>query len=75
MRARLAVAGLALVAGLAACSSHDDTGGVSADDQRALNDAAAMLDANNAVPAQSPAQTPPDQTPSDQPPSEQGNAQ
>jgi len=65
MRARLAFVGLALLAGLAACSSHDDTGGVSADDQRALNDAAAMLDANNAVPAE----------PSNQTPSDQGNAQ
>ena len=65
MRARLAFAGLALVVGLAACSSRDDTGGVSADDQRALNDAAAMLDANNAVPAQH----------SDPTPSDQGNAQ
>ena len=65
MRARLALAGLALVVGLAACSSHDDTGGVSDDDQRALNDAAAMLDANNAVPAQ----------PADPTPSDQGNAQ
>jgi len=61
MRARLAFAGLALVMGLAACSSHDDTGGVSADDQRALNDAAAMLDANKAVPAQPSDPTPPDQ--------------
>ena len=65
MRARLAFAGLALVVGLAACSSHDDTGGVSADDQRALNDAAAMLDANTAVPAQ----------PSGNNSSDQGNAQ
>lgn len=65
MRARLAFAGLALVVGLTACSSRDDTGGVSADDQRALNDAAAMLDANNAVPAE----------PSNQTPSDQGNAQ
>lgn len=65
MRARLACAGLVLVVGLAACSSRDDTGGVSADDQRALNDAAAMLDANNAVPAQ----------PADPTPSDQGNAQ
>jgi hypothetical protein len=65
MRPRLAFAVLALVAGLAACSSHDDTGGVSADDQRALNDAAAMLDANTAVPAQ----------PSNETPSDQGNAQ
>jgi hypothetical protein len=65
MRARLAFVGLAVLAGLAACSSHDDTGGVSADDQRALNDAAAMLDANNAVPAE----------PSNQTPSDQGNAQ
>ena len=65
MRARLAFAGLALMAGLAACSSRDDTGGVSADDQRALNDAAAMLDANNAVPAE----------PSNQTSSDQGNAQ
>ena len=61
MRARLAFAGLALVVGLTGCSSQDDTGGVSADDQRALNDAAAMLDANNAVPAQSSDPTPPDQ--------------
>ncbi|HWU72564.1 MAG TPA: hypothetical protein VN137_03715 [Sphingomonas sp.] len=60
MRARAALVGLALLAGLAACSNHDDTGGVSADDQRALNDAAAMLDANTAVPAQ---------------PSDQGNSQ
>lgn len=60
MRARAMLAGLALLAGLSACSSHDDTGGVSADDQRALNDAAAMLDANTAVPAQ---------------PSDQGNSQ
>jgi uncharacterized lipoprotein len=60
MRARAMLASLALLAGLAGCSSHDDTGGVSADDQRALNDAASMLDANNAVPAQ---------------PSDQGNAQ
>jgi hypothetical protein len=60
MRARAALVGLALLAGLTACSSHDDTGGVSADDQRALNDAAAMLDANTAVPAQ---------------PSDQGNTQ
>ena len=52
MRARLVLASLAFVTGLAACSSHDDSGGVSADDQRALNDAAAMLDANTAVPAQ-----------------------
>jgi len=58
-------AGLALMMGMAACSSRDDTGGVSADDQRALNDAAAMLDANNAVPAQ----------PSDPTPSDPGNAQ
>ena len=65
MRARAALAGLALLAGLAACSNHDDTGGVSADDQRALNDAAAMLDANNAVPAQ----------PADQGAPDQGNAQ
>ena len=65
MRARLVFVGLAVLAGLAACSSHDDTGGVSADDQRALNDAAAMLDANNAVPAE----------PSNQTPSDQGNAQ
>ena len=52
MRAPAILAGLALLAGLAACSNHDDAGGVSADDQRALNDAAAMLDANTAVPAQ-----------------------
>jgi hypothetical protein len=65
MRARAPLVGLALLAGLTACSSHDDTGGVSADDQRALNDAAAMLDANTAVPAQ----------PSDQTPTDQGNAQ
>ena len=65
MRAPAALAGLALLAGLGGCSSHDDTGGVSADDQRALNDAAAMLDANSAVPAQ----------PSDQSSSDQGNAQ
>ena len=65
MRARALLASLAVLAGLAACSNHNDTGGVSADDQRALNDAAAMLDANNAVPAQ----------PSDQAPSDQGNAQ
>ena len=60
MRAPAILAGLALLAGLAGCSSHEDTGGVSADDQRALNDAAAMLDANNAVPAQ---------------PADQGNSQ
>ena len=60
MRGRAMLAGLALLAGLAGCSSHDDTGGVSADDQRALNDAAAMLDANHAGPAQ---------------PSDQGNSQ
>ena len=60
MRTRAMLAGLALLAGLAGCSSHEETGGVSADDQRALNDAAAMLDANNAVPAQ---------------PTDQGNAQ
>ena len=64
MRARTVLFGalisLAALTGLAACSSRDDTGGVSADDQRALNDAAAMLDANNAVPAQ---------------PSDQGNSQ
>jgi len=65
MRARLAFAGIALMMGMAACSNRDDTGGVSADDQRALNDAAAMLDANTAVPAQ----------PSDSTPSDQGNAQ
>ena len=60
MRTRAMLAGLALLAGLAGCSSHEETGGVSADDQRALNDAAAMLDANNAVTAQ---------------PTDQGNAQ
>jgi hypothetical protein len=65
MRARFMLVGLALMVGLAACSNHDDTGGVSADDQRALNDAAAMLDANNAVPAQ----------PSGNDTSDQGNAQ
>ena len=36
---------------LAACGSNRDTGGVSADADRQLNDAAAMLDANTAVPA------------------------
>ena len=60
MRTPAILAGLALLAGLAACSNHDDTGGVSADDQRALNDAAASLGANTAVPAQ---------------PSDQGNSQ
>ncbi|HEX7694414.1 MAG TPA: hypothetical protein VF409_07990 [Sphingomonas sp.] len=60
MRTLAILAGLALLAGLTACSNHDDTGGVSADDQRALNDAAAMLDANDAVPAQ---------------PADQGNSQ
>lgn len=37
---------------LAACGSKNDAGGLSADDQRALNDAAASLD-DNAIAAPS----------------------
>ncbi len=36
---------------LAACHSSRDDGGLPADDQRALNEAAAGLDANDATPA------------------------
>ena len=45
---------------LAACGSHRDDAGLPADDQRALNEAAAGLDANDATPAA---------------PSDQGNSQ
>lgn len=42
----------ALALAVAACSSHGEDGAaISADDQRQLNDAAAMLDANGIEPA------------------------
>lgn len=44
----IAVAGVLLAAALAACSAEpEQTGAVSADEARQLNEAAAMLDANS----------------------------
>lgn len=51
MRARAILLGLGILAGLSACGSGRDEGGASPDEQRQLNEAAASLDANSAVPA------------------------
>ena len=46
MKTRLALASLAPLLALAACHSRPTAGGLSADDERALDNAAAMLDDN-----------------------------
>ena len=47
MKTRLAHAGLAALLALAACDSRPPAGGLSAEDERQLDNAAAMLDENN----------------------------
>ena len=46
MKTRLALASLALLLALTACHSQPTAGGLSAEDERALDNAAAMLDDN-----------------------------
>jgi hypothetical protein len=47
MNTRLAFAGLAALALLAGCSRQPGAGGLTADEERQLDNAAAMLDDNN----------------------------
>ena len=49
MKTRLALAGLALLAGLAACGDEKGPGGLSPEEERGLDNAASMLDNSGTI--------------------------